>query len=845
MPLTMKIFFKNLYKLFCLIICVAMINNLFSAAQDDEHLVMTPEITAKQSDYSNDADDEYEDEEEVEDEQEATGKPKIINKIIFSGNTLVPETAIRAKIPYHENENFDPLLSGVLIKNIHSLGYFDSIELEGEDISDTHINLHIIVHEKKKVESLIFEGNAHLKEDEINKKLKLCDVPAMDEIELEEYAAQIKNLYMEKNYHCVQIETELRPTTNNAYIAVFKITEGSPSVVKRITFQGNCSFSGKKLRSLIFTREDWILGFMDKAGSFMPDMLEGDKYQLENFYQSQGFLTARVTNIQVNKDPVDPCIINICYFIEEGDLYTIKSVSAPGNDLIAEPALLCRIPICPGQLYSRELIRKSIELLRLIWGQFGYIYADIEPQVVPNHECKTVDITFNSELGSQVFLNRINIMGNCKTRDYVIRRVLSLNEGDLLTMPQMDESKANVEMLGFFDPRDGVNWKINKVNENLADLDLVVHEVKTGKLYAQIGVGGADKDASSPGQSIKLTGGVGDRNFMGTGISYNLTLNYSKEDRGVTFSVGNPWLFNRPITGAMEGYHRKTTYEDFKNLDNIPVEGVTGVSGIVGFAPLTFPNTRLLFNAGLERIRFDNPISVTTDGIEAAQAALLQERLKRQFQPGTFNWVGGSIGQDLRNHPVHPNRGYQWTVNTKCGLPTFRSNFGFLKFEADATWFTPLINEYDLIFLLHGHAGIVKAFTGYDIPYRELFHLGGPATVRGFNWGQIGPSIFGDSLGGTKAFWVNAELIFNITRDMSIRGVLFYDGGASWDTPCPPLDLLRDIRSNNFQYRHSIGFGIRLTNPTPLKIDWGFKLDRNKRRGERASEVHFTMAHDF
>jgi outer membrane protein assembly factor BamA len=251
----------------------------------------------------------------------------------------------------------------------------------------------------------------------------------------------------------------------------------------------------------------------------------------------------------------------------------------------------------------------------------------------------------------------------------------------------------------------------------------------------------------------------------------------------------------------------------------------------------------VLFNGGIERIRFESNIRVLNDGKTPEQVALLQERLNRQFQPGTFAWVGGSIGQDLRNHPMMPSRGYQWTVNVKTGLPTFGSNFGFAKMEADATWFTPLIGESDLILLLHGHGGFVHALNSHSIPFRELFHLGGPATVRGFLWGQIGPSIFGDSLGGTKAFWVNAELIFNVTPTM--RGVLFYDGGSSFDTPCVNPALLKDIRGNNFRFRHAIGFGIRLTSPTPLRVDWGFKLDRNKKRGEPISEVHFTMSQDF
>lgn len=768
---------------------------------------------------------------------------KIINKIIIEGSTL-NESAVRAKLPYREKDIFDPLKTKKLIDNLMSMGYFNNVEIQIEDISSTSLNLYIVLTQKKRVEEIIYKGNEHLNSSDIEKKLKLSFVPAMDEDDLKHFSNQIKNLYAEKNYHAVTIKPQLELTPHDTVKAIFDITEGKPSVVKRVNFKGNKAIASKRLRGLLFTREDWILGFMDKAGSFQPEALEYDKHQIENFYQSNGYLAARVKNIQVERDPQTPEIVNVTYEIEEGDLYTVNSISVPGNELIKEDALLASIPIRAGQLYSRELIRKSIEALRLIWGQFGYIYADIDPMIQPNFENKTVDITLHSELGSKVFLNRLIIVGNKKTRDYVIRRVVSLNEGDILTTQGMEQSKAAVEALGFFDPRTGVNWKINKIDENTADVELILQEAKTGRVYGQVGFGGADRDPKSPASSLKVSAGMGDRNFLGTGIYYNLSGSYSKEDRGLLFTLGNSWLFDRPITGAIEAYHRRTTYEEFKNLQNVPVEIISGGSLISGFSPYGYINTRILFNTGIERIRYANDIVVLPGGKTEAERLALQDRLSRQFQPGTFSWVGGSIGQDFRNSPVHTNRGYQWSVNTKAGLPV-HSNFGFVKVEGDATWVTPIIGEYDLIFILHTHGGYIKASPGKVIPYRELFHLGGPATVRGFNFGQIGPNLFGDSLGGTKAFWVNAELVFNVTKDFSIKGVLFYDGGASWDTPDVNPLFANHLKNNRFRYRHAIGFGVRLTNPAPMKIDWGFKLDRNKKRGESLSEVHFTMAQEF
>jgi outer membrane protein insertion porin family len=168
---------------------------------------------------------------------------------------------------------------------------------------------------------------------------------------------------------------------------------------------------------------------------------------------------------------------------------------------------------------------------------------------------------------------------------------------------------------------------------------------------------------------------------------------------------------------------------------------------------------------------------------------------------------------------------------------------GFGKLYFDYVWYNPLINEYDLIFKLHLFFGLATPLSGRAIPFGELFHIGGDTTVRGFSYGEIGPQFLGDTIGGKKAFFLNAELIFPITQDMSMRGVLFYDGGAGWDNPYVNPGNAIFVTSNNFDYRHAVGFGIRMLRPMPIRVDWGFKLD--PRPGERESQVHFGMTYDW
>lgn len=783
-------------------------------------------------------------------QQEIAAKKLTIRAIHFVGNKLVTDEALMARIPYRPGDIFNPTKTGDVIRNLYALHYFNTVSLELEDIDENQIDLYIMLQEKKKVESFVFEGNRALTEEEIEKELKLVEVPAIDEEELATYANKVRALYAQKNYHAITIETALEPTERDTYIAYFRITEGRPALVRRVIFSGNNCVASSDLRKMIFTREAWLFGFMDKAGTYAPEMLDVDKFILENFYQSNGFLAARVTDITVDIDESTQDI-TVSYDIDEGPVFVVSSVAAPGNELRSEAELLSVIPVAPGQLYSKDGIRRSMDALRAIWGSYGFIYADIEPVIIPNFETQTVAITFNSELGNKMYLNRITISGNQKTRDYVIRRMIGLCEGEQLSLPAMDKAKDDVQALGFFDPQGGVEWNISKVSEDTVDLEMVLNEVKTGKIGGQIGYGGADPQ--SPSTSIRIGAGISDRNLFGMGIQYNLNVQWSQKDRLLIMNIFQPWLFNRPIGGGLGFYHRSSFYEDFENVSTTPKESLTGADGQLLFFIPGYPDVSTSITAGIERIEFQDNLRAATGSRRNDQNELMQTFIDRRFASGTQGFIGSVLGQDVRNHPIFPNRGYNWTFNSRIGIPAPGSTFGYLKGDFDATWLTPLIGEYDLVFLLHGHAGVVGSLRDKLIPYRELYNVGGPGTVRGYEFGQIGPQVFGSSVGAQKAFWVNAELIFSVTRDQSIRGLVFYDGGAGWDTPLTPLqqDLLRQednigaLRNNRFKYRHAVGFGIRLLNPAPIRIDWGFKLDRDKRRREKLYEVHFSMEQQF
>jgi outer membrane protein insertion porin family len=815
----------------------------------------TEDITFQDTSTTNDAD------EEEDDDQEIDLTNRIIHDIIITGNTQVSTEAIRNKIPYRIGQRFDPIKTRELIDNLYyDFKRFRNITIMADPLDDDLVDLHIIIQEKIPVKEIIFEGNSAVTQKEILEKVTSLDTPAIDQEELKIFAQAIKKLYLERGYYQATIDTELTVDDNGKATITFKITEGRKSLVKCISFKGNKQVSGKTLRSIMYTREDWLLSFLDKSGTYIPERLEGDKHVIEMYYQSHGYMNAKVAAITPE---IDPCSHNVNLLIEihEGDLYTVGSVSAPGNDLICEDVLLKAIPIKPGDLYSREKIVDTIKNLELLWGNFGYLYAHIEPSIEVHEDTKTVDLGFHTELGKQIVLGKLTIRGNQKTRDKIIRRQITFAEGDTLTNTRMEQSKERIQSLGYFDQREGVNWKIIRTGENTADLDLMLKEAKTGHMEFQLGFAGNPENIRSPLKGMSLQLNVGDTNLFGTGIRTSLNSRFSHEDFTLNFNITQPWLFDKPIIAALDVFHRRLAYEDFNYT--VPVNeidsGMTLTGGVIAsYLNPCLPDALIRGVLGIDSIKYQPEpkatIQLTNPEEQEIANANYNIILNRMFKPGKYGSFTIFAGQDKRSHPVHPISGYSWLARAQVTFDATDRCLGFQRYDLEAHWYTPLIGNYDLIFHIHGYIGAVVPFAHKLIPYRDLYHIGGPASVRGFLFGEIGPqfkvrnmitdtSARGDSIGGTKAMYLNTELIFPITPDMNMKGVIFYDGGSGWDNPYVDCVERRFIQNNHFNYRHAVGFGIRMYSPMPLKIDWGFKLD--PRKGEPAYEVHFNTNYEW
>jgi outer membrane protein insertion porin family len=803
---------------------------------------------------------------------QAISAPKRISEIRVEGSTQ--KTTVLQALPYAVGDEFDvndKTKSRRALDNVFNTGRVDTAKIEAEDTDSGDVILYVVVTEKPRLKDIVIEGNKHVSLREIYKKLPFNDLTTMNSREQRIYAQQIKELLIDKGYLNAVIDTELRTNADCSVNAYFKVQEGYKTLVTRIDFAGNCAFSAKELRTIIITKEDWLLSILDKSGTYHPEKIEADKYLLEQFYHNQGYIDAKVSKVDMVTDKYNKRI-HLTYHVIEGDKYCVGTVKAVGNDVFDEEFLTSQIPLRTGMVFSREAVNYAMKALENFWGEYGYIFARIQPMVVPNKDTLTVDVTLTSDIGNEITLRKITIKGNKKTRDKVIRRMLTVQEGKLITKRLMQTSQRNVSSLGYFEPKDGVNWKVIKQTENTADLDLIVKEAKTGHFGFSVGYGAKGGKESKKTEDNEdqpedkkdktglwdLTEGLSatidfsESNFMGYGTRISASGNFARDHKTFLFNLAQPWLFDKPIMGGLTLYHKRPSYTQMHQLRNGTInEQITGGGINLGYVTPSWlsvlSNFHLSATVGLDGIHYPkHPLSRIFPQPDATVFYQTQI-LDKEFKAGQYVWIALNAEQDKRNHPVHTSQGHWLRFSGRVGIPSLNSGIGYYTLDASADWYTPLIGDYDLIFHLHGYAGIAQPIGCNTIPYERLYHIGGDTSVRGYTYGQIGPMFRGDSIGSTKGFFVNAELIFPINPSMTMKGVMFYDGGAGWDNPYVPLaippTLAGFIQNNNFDYRHSIGIGIRLLQPMPIRIDWGFKID--PRPGESSYEVHFSTTYDW
>lgn len=761
---------------------------------------------------------------------------RIIKDIAITGNKLIKKEVILRRLPYKIGDIFDLEKSSIAIHNLYNLGYFKQIQIDGEDLENNQLRLHVTIEEKKLLEKVEFKGNKALRTSKLKEKLNISKLTTIDEEILRKISLQITNLYKEENRHLVKIKPKLIPSKENPdkVTALFTINEGPSSHVVRVHFVGNKHIPDRKLRTTVFTKENWLLSFMDNGGTYNEEAVTVDKHHIEYIYRDYGFMTAKAYKSTVEYSP-SKRKITVTFYIKEGKQFKVQDIHAPGDDLYKEDTLMPLITLEKNKPFSQTKLTQSIGKLKDLWGEKGYIYADVYPQIVPDEKQHTVDVTFHVERGKKMYVNRINITGNNVTRDKVIRRQFDFIEGDLLTTKKLKKSHDRVEYLSFFE-RDGVNWRVHRLTDELADLEMNVKEAKTGNVNFMLTYG---SDQNNPTPSLRGSIAAQKSNLFGLGYDVGGIIESTRKHlKRLELNFFDPNILDSDISGGYNFYKHWDEYEYWHYVDKAPIQKVLGVNVKFGF-PLTKidKQLKLILDLGIEHVWNNKPHAT---GIFKD---IFEPIVRRNFQEGTLKWIGVDLVKDTRNHQIYPSSGYKITFSNKFALPDINKQFSFYKTELEGVCYTSLIGQDSLVLALRLRGGRIDTLkTSKVIPYKELFHMGGQNTVRGFTWSGIGPAWrTGEPLGARNAVLFTTELVFPLIEDYSMKGHVFYDTGAGWSTPKQDINSRDWIKRDSFHLRHAVGFGINLMKPMPAKIDWGFKLDRNRKEHESPHEFHLSM----
>lgn len=731
-----------------------------------------------------------------------------IVKIDIKGNDRVHESTVKYYISLKEGEKYSPAKIKNDIKKIYELGYFDDIKVEVEESAEGIVLVYILK-EKPFIKEVDVKGNKDVETFEIKKKLSIKKGIHFKSHFVQKDIDSIKKLYQEKGFYFAEIKVSTREVENNQVEVEFKIEEGKKVYVTEINFIGNRFFDADKLKKQLDTQEKGIFSWFTDSGTYKKDVLKTDILKLESLYHDNGFIKVRIEDPRIEVDrELRKIYINI--FLSEGEQYRVGAVQVEGDEVYSEKELRGALKLKEGDIFNRSQFGRDIFDITDMYLQKGYAFADVLPKMNVDDNLKKVDIAIRVDKGRKVYIGRINISGNEKTRDNVIRREFRLQEGEVFDSAKLRRSRERLNNLGFFEEV-GFEQKSRR-EEDMIDLDVKVTERTTGSL----GVGAGYSSL----ENAIFFAQISQSNLFGKGQRFALNAQLSSLRRDYEIEFIEPRLYDREL---ILGF----------SLFNTERDRVSYISRNEG-GSIRFGKSLSEYTGGNISYRYDT-INITISNRDLATYYLLSQEGER-----VTSSIATSITRDTRDDFFNPQKGSRQYLYGEYAGGSLGGGVNYYKLIGENSWYHPLL--WNFVFMIHGKAGYADGHSGTDLPIFERFFLGGSESLRGFNFNDVGPrDLAGNSIGGRSLLLLNTEIIYPFTR--YIRGILFYDRGNvyGWEGD------ISKTSSNNFDIgsmRHSWGFGLRFFSPMgPISIAWGFKLDRMA--GESSTEFHFTIGRAF
>ena len=718
-----------------------------------------------------------------------------IDKIMILGNMKVEEGVIRGAIKSREGGPFSVEKIREDLRSIFDLGSFTDVQV---DIKSTPRGKEVIfiVVEKPSIKEILIKGNDKVKLDDIKEKMTLTPRSILNLDKVKENSEQIRKLYFSKGYYGVKVEYKVDYLETNEAIVTFTVSEGPKGHIQKIVFKGNKKIKASELKKVMTTKQRNILSIITKTGTLDEDVLKNDLQLLTAYYFDHGFLEAKLSEPKI--DLSNPKKIRIEIGIVEGPQYHLGNIDFKGDLLTTKEALFKVLKMKRGDTYSNTAIRREVNALMAKFADQGYAYVEVNPETSTDNKNLLVHLTFEIEKKKSVYYEKIQVVGNTKTRDKVIRRELRVTEGELYNATDMNYSRDRLKRTGYFKEVDFTTSRGS--TEEKINLDIKVEESPTGAISFGVGY--------STIESVVGSASISDRNLFGLGYSGMLKFSLGLETQSARLSLTDPYFLGYPYSAGFDLYHERveifTTYS-YK---------ITG--GDIRFGKELTDNIRIDAMYKLENVDVYN---VASD----ASIFIADQQGKK-----TTSAISLIPSIDTRDDFFNPRRGGKHSLLIQDAGGFLGGDNYFVKVLGQSSWFFPLPLRTTLN--IRGQAGIITPYGGKVLPLYEKFFVGGINTVRGFEYGKAGPVDLptGDPLGSKKMVAFNVEWIFPLSREIGLQGALFFDVGKGFDK-------FSDITPLRF----GAGPGIRWYSPFgPIHIDLGFNL--NRKRGEKGQVVDFT-----
>ncbi|MFP4306620.1 MAG: outer membrane protein assembly factor BamA [Desulfococcaceae bacterium] len=720
-----------------------------------------------------------------------------VARVEVQGNRRIGADAILRVIETRRGDVFLARSLSEDLRSVYEMGFFDDIRIEAQDGPEGKI-ITFVVTEKPTVRQVKIAGNRVYDDEELRENLTIKTGAILNVFAIRRNVQRIEALYRDKNYHNVEVTYEVTPLDNNQADVSFVISEGEKVRIRNIRFVGNQAYDDDALKDLMKTSERGFWSWITASGDLNRDDLNQDVVRLTAFYHNNGYIDARVGEPAIE---YEENWINVTIRIDEGARYRVGNVDVAGDLIRPKSELLAPLAIPETELYSREVVRNDVLRLNDLYSDEGYAYAEVVPAINRREDERVVDLTFQIDKGRQVYFERIQISGNTKTRDKVIRRELRVVEGGLFSGRDIQRGLRNLRRLDFFEDIK-VNTRPGAAEDRML-LDIDVTEKPTGTFSFGGGF--------SSTEGVFGMASISQRNLFGLGQILRLRAEVGGITTRFTLGFTEPWLFDVPLSAGFDLYNWERDYDTYDK---------DSTGGAVRFGYPVFDFTRAFLS-----YRYD--LSEVTDVDE--DAAREVRELEGELATSSLT---ASLRYDSRDRAFNPTEGGIHSVSVEyAGLG---GDIAFTKVLAETGQYFPLF--WETVGFLHGEGGWVTENSGGILPDYEKFYLGGINSLRGFDWRDVSlEDEEGAEIGGFKYIQFNAEFIFPLIQDAGLVGLLFYDTGNVFDDD-------EEIKFDRL--RQSAGFGFRWYSPMgPIRIEYGFILDREE--DEESGRWEFSMGSSF